>query len=63
MSTLLKRFAARLPAPDPVRPPLVPPGLKAGYAEAMAGIPRVRLDGDRPAKPAEALPAVSSFYA
>ncbi|WP_407521400.1 hypothetical protein [Methylobacterium oryzisoli] len=61
MSSLHKRSAARLPTPD--HPPLVPPGLQAGYAEAMARIPRVRLDGERPTKTAETLPAVSSFYA
>lgn len=42
---------------------MVPPKVQARYADAMATIPRVRLDLDRPARPAEALPAVSSFFA
>lgn len=63
MSSLHKRSSARLPSPDPASPPLVPPKVQARYADAMATIPRVRLDLDRPARPAEALPAVSSFFA
>ncbi|ACL62373.1 conserved hypothetical protein [Methylobacterium nodulans ORS 2060] len=62
MSSLHKRSAARVLTPNSLSPPLVPPEIHARYAEIMAKIPRVRLDVGRPAKMAEPLPAVSSFY-
>ena len=60
MSDLRTRSAARVPDPETIGLPLVPPTIRARYAEAMAQIPRVRLS-IRPARPSAALPAAQSF--
>ena len=60
MSDLRTRFAARIPDPASQDPPLVPPEIRARYAEAMAQVPRVRLS-ICPAHLSAGLPAVGSF--
>jgi hypothetical protein len=60
MSSLQNRSTARVLDPETKGFPLVPPTIRARYAEAMAQIPRVRLS-IRPARSSANLPAVGSF--
>ncbi len=60
MSSLQSRSAARVPASETLRPPLVPPEIRVRYADAIAHIPHVRVT-IRPISQAADLPAVGSF--
>jgi hypothetical protein len=60
MSSLLDRSAARAPASETLRLPLVPPEIRARYADAIARIPHVRIT-IRPEHRSAALPTVGSF--
>lgn len=60
MSDLRTRSAARIPAPEMQGLPLIPPELRACYAETMAMLPRVTLS-IRPKRKSANLPAVGSF--
>lgn len=60
MSDLRTRSAARIPAPEMLGLPLIPPEIRACYAETMAMLPRVTLS-IRPKGTSAKLPAVGSF--
>lgn len=60
MSDLPTRSAARLTTPEALGLPLVPPQIRARYAEAMAQIPLVHLRIRSARSPAD-LPATQTF--